>query len=163
MDLDETNRAVLYLLQRDARRLTTQEMAEKIGVSASTVRNRIEQMEEEGVIRGYHPIVDYDEAGLQLHMVFTCSAPSHERERLALEARNVASVIAIAEVIDGKDNIQIEAVGVNTDDIARINDDLEDLGLEVVDSKILKSYHTQPFDHFGQHIVNEEDDGDGDV
>lgn len=159
MDLDETNRAVLYLLQRDARRLTTQEMAERIGVSASTVRNRIERMEQRGIIRGYHPIVDYDEAGLQLHMVFTCSAPSHERERLAREVREVAGVVSIAEVIDGKNNLQIEAVGVDTDDIARVNDDLNDLGLDVVDSKILKSYHTQPFDHFGEHIV---EGGDGD-
>jgi Lrp/AsnC family leucine-responsive transcriptional regulator len=158
MDLDETNRAVLYMLQRDARRLTTREMADRIGVSASTVRNRIEQMEEDGIIRGYHPIVDYDEAGLQLHMVFICSAPSHERQRLAEAAREVSGVVSIAEVIDGDDNLQIEAVGVDTDDIARISDELNELGLDVVDSKILKSYHTQPFDHFGSDVVDDDDE-----
>jgi Lrp/AsnC family leucine-responsive transcriptional regulator len=157
MDLDETNRAVLYMLQRDARRLTTREMADRIGVSASTVRNRIEQMEEDGIIRGYHPIVDYDEAGLQLHMVFICSAPSHERQRLAEAAREVSGVVSIAEVIDGDDNLQIEAVGVDTDDIARISDELNELGLDVVDSKILKSYHTQPFDHFGSDVVDDDE------
>ena len=158
MDLDETNKAVLYLLQRDARRLTTKEMAEQIGVSPSTIRNRIEQLEEEGVIRGYHPIVDYDKAGLQLHVLFICTAPNPKREQLATEARNVSGVVTIQEVLNGKENIQIEAVGTETDDIARVSDELCDLGLDIVNSKILKSFHKQPFDHFGQHIV----DGDTD-
>ena len=166
MDLDETNKAVLYLLQRDARRITTQEMAEKIGVSASTVRNRIEQLEEEGIIRGYHPDVNYDKAGLQLHVLFICSAPNPERERLAREAREVSGVVTIQEVLNGEDNVQIEAVGTDTDDIARISDELSALGFDVVNSKILKSFHTQPFDHFGQHLVDEDDEegkGTGDV
>ena len=155
MDLDETNKAVIYLLQRDARRLTTQEMAERIGVSASTVRNRIEQLEERGIIRGYHPIVDYDKAGLQLHVVFICSATNLDRERLARAARDVSGVVTIQEVLNGTDNIQVEAVGTDTDDIARVSDELSELGLEVVNSKILKSFHKQPFDHFGKHLVDE--------
>ncbi|QCS41490.1 Lrp/AsnC family transcriptional regulator [Natrinema versiforme] len=158
MDLDETNKAVLYLLQRDARRLTTKEMAEKIGVSPSTVRNRIEQLEAEGIIRGYHPIVDYDKAGLQLHVLFICTAPNPEREQLAKAAREVSGVVTIQEVLNGQQNIQIEAVGTETDDIARISDELSDLGLEVINSKILKSFHKQPFDHFGQQIVDDETD-----
>lgn len=157
MDLDETNRAVLYMLQRDARRITTQEMAEQIGVSASTVRNRIEELENEGIIRGYHPIVDYDKAGLQLHVLFICTAPNPERERLATQARNVSGVVTIQEVLNGKENVQIEAVGTETDDIARVSDELSSLGFEVVNSKILKSYHQQPFDHFGEHLVDEDD------
>lgn len=157
MDLDETNKAVLYLLQQDARRITTQEMADKIGVSASTVRNRIEELETEGIIRGYHPDVNYDKAGLQLHVLFICSAPNPNREQLATEAREVSGVVTIQEVLNGKDNIQIEAVGTNTDDIARISDELSSIGLEVVNSKILKSYHKQPFDHFGEQLVDEEE------
>ncbi|WP_339103227.1 Lrp/AsnC family transcriptional regulator [Haloterrigena salinisoli] len=155
MDLDATNKAVLYLLQQDARRITTQEMADRIGVSASTVRNRIEQLESEGIIRGYHPDVDYDKAGLQLHVLFICSAPNPERERLAREAREVSGVVTIQEVLNGTDNVQIEAVGTDTDDIARVSDELSELGFDVVNSKILKSFHKQPFDHFGQHLVDE--------
>ncbi|ELZ18052.1 AsnC family transcriptional regulator [Haloterrigena salina JCM 13891] len=155
MDLDATNKAVLYLLQQDARRITTQEMAEQIGVSASTVRNRIEQLESEGIIRGYHPDVDYDKAGLQLHVLFICSAPNPDRERLAREAREVSGVVTIQEVLNGTDNVQIEAVGTDTDDIARVSDELSELGFDVVNSKILKSLHKQPFDHFGKQLVDE--------
>ncbi|SER15721.1 Lrp/AsnC family transcriptional regulator [Natrinema salaciae] len=155
MDLDETNKAVLYLLQRDARGLTTREMAEEIGVSASTVRNRIEQLEAEGIIRGYYPIVDYDKAGLQLHVLFICTAPNPKREELARAARDVSGVVTIQEVLNGQQNIQIEAVGTETDDIARVSDELSAIGLEVVNSKILKSFHKQPFDHFGKQIVDD--------
>lgn len=157
MELDETSQAVIYLLQRDARRLTTQEMAERIGVSASTIRNRIEKLEQQGILRGYHPIVDYDKAGLQLHVVFICSTPNPERERLARAARRVSGVITIQEVLNGADNVQIEAVGTDTDDIARVSDELCELGLEVVNSKILKSFHKQPFDHFGKHVIEDDE------
>ncbi|RKD95386.1 Lrp/AsnC family transcriptional regulator [Halopiger aswanensis] len=158
MELDATNRAVLYLLQRDARRITTQEMADEIGVSASTVRNRIEELEEAGVIRGYHPDIDYDTAGLQLHVLFTCTAPNAQREELAERARDVSGIVTIREVLDGTENIQIEAVGTDTDDIARISDELTALGIDVVNSKILKSTHIQPFDHFGRELVEEGED-----
>lgn len=156
MDLDETNKAVLYLLQRDARRITTREMADRIGVSASTVRNRIEQLESEGIISGYHPVVDYDKAGLQLHVLFICTAPNPQREQLAVAARNVSGVVTVQEVLNGKENVQVEAVGTETDDIARISDELCDLGLEIVNSKILKSSYKQPFDHFGKHVIDDE-------
>jgi DNA-binding Lrp family transcriptional regulator len=155
MELDDTDRAILYMLQRDARGITTREMAERVGMSASTVRNRIERMESEGVVRGYHPIVDYDNAGLQLHVFFICSAPNPDRERLATDAREVAGVVAVYEVLNGKDNIQVEAVGRDTDDMARINDELSDIGLEVINSKVIKSAHLQPYDHFGQSVVED--------
>lgn len=64
MSLDDTDKAILYLLQHDARGITTTEMGDRVGVSASTVRNRIENLEERNVLRGYHPVVDYDKAGL---------------------------------------------------------------------------------------------------
>ncbi|WP_436345046.1 Lrp/AsnC family transcriptional regulator [Natronorubrum sp. FCH18a] len=160
MELDDVNKAILFLLQQDSRRITTHEMAEQVGVSASTVRNRIETMESEGIIRGYHPEIDYDKAGLQLHMLFICSAPNLEREALANQARGVSGVVRIHEVLNGTENIQIEAVGTDTDDIGRVGDELSELGLTVVNSKVLKSSHIQPFDHFGEQIVEETNDED---
>ena len=153
--LDDVDRGILYLLQHDARRIATQEMGDRVGVSASTVRNRIEKMEEDGVIRGYLPQIDYDRAGLQLHVLFICSSPGPERDRLAKRARDVEGVVTVQEVLNGDDNIQIEAVGTDTDDVARISDRFEQIGLKVTNSKILKGTHRQPFDHFGEDVVDE--------
>lgn len=155
MELDDTDKGILYLLQRDARRLTTQEMAANVGVSASTVRNRIERLEKEGIIRGYYPDIDYDNAGLQLYVEIICSAPNPEREAMVQEARDVAGVVSLREVLNGKENVQIDAVGTESDDVARITDELCDIGLEVVNTKIIKETYTQPFNHFGQHLVED--------
>lgn len=154
--VDKVDRAILYMLQRDARRITTEEMGKRAGVAASTVRNRINNMEEQGILRGYHPDIDYDKAGLSLHVFFICSASNPVREQMAKQAREVEGVVSIYEVLNGEDNIQIEAVGTDTDDMARINDELSDIGLEVVNSKVIKSHYSQPYDHFGQHLVGEE-------
>ena len=156
MELDETDKGILYLLQQDARGITTKEMAERVGVSASTVRNRIERLEERGIIRGYHPDVDYDEAGLQLYVEVICSAPNPRRAAYAEAARDVSGVVAIREVLNGNENVQIDAVGTNSDDVARITDELSDIGLDVVNTKIIKDTHVQPFNHFGEHLVGVE-------
>lgn len=153
MELDDTDKGILYLLQQDARRLTTDEMGEEVGVSASTVRNRIEQLEAAGIIRGYYPDIDYDKAGLQLYVEIICSAPNPQREELAKQAREIRGVIAIREVLNGQKNIQIDAVGTDSHDVARITDELSELGVKVANTKIIKETYTQPFNHFGQHIV----------
>lgn len=57
--LDDVDRGLLHLLQLDARNNTTAEMAEQVDVSATTVSNRIQQMEEENIIDGYAPKIMY--------------------------------------------------------------------------------------------------------
>jgi len=64
------------------------------------------------------------------------------------------NTIRVQEFIDGRDNIQIEAIATDTEDIARITDKLTEIGIDVVASKILKSDHIQPFDYFGQGLEN---------
>lgn len=155
MELDDTDKGILYCLQRDARRLTTQEMASSVGVSASTVRNRIDRLEENGIIRGYHPDVDYDAAGLQLYVEIICRAPNPEREAMVTEARAVSGIIALREVLNGTENVQIDAVVTESDDVARITDELCNIGLEVVNTKLIKETYVQPLDHFGQHLAGE--------
>lgn len=51
-DLDDVDRSILYMLQQDARNSTAQDIADRAGVSASTVRNRIDQLEADGIIEG---------------------------------------------------------------------------------------------------------------
>lgn len=158
MELDDVDQGILYLLQRDARHITTQEMGDRVGVSSSTVRNRIEKLEENGIIRGFYPDVDYDRAGLQLHVEIICSAPNPRREQLACDAREVDGVISIREVLNGRENVQIDAVGTDSDDVARITDELCEVGLDIVNTKLIKDTFVQPFNHFGQHLVEGDDD-----
>jgi len=50
--MDETDSRILEVLKRDARMPYT-EVAEEVGTSEGTVRNRVERMEDEGVIRRF--------------------------------------------------------------------------------------------------------------
>jgi DNA-binding Lrp family transcriptional regulator len=86
-DLDDVDRSILYLLQRDARNTTAQDMADKIGVSASTIRNRIDQLEDDGIIKGFHPEIDYEAANLPLQLTFVISAPPKELKEYSEQIR----------------------------------------------------------------------------
>ena len=57
MELDDTDRAILRLLQEDAR-TPFSEIARRIDMSSATVHDRVGRLEEAGVIEGYHARVD---------------------------------------------------------------------------------------------------------
>jgi len=57
MELDETDRAILEALQEDAR-TPFSEIARRIDMSSATVHDRVNRMEDAGVIEGYHAKVD---------------------------------------------------------------------------------------------------------
>ncbi|WP_101295376.1 Lrp/AsnC family transcriptional regulator [Halegenticoccus soli] len=148
-ELDEVDRGILHVLQQDARRITTQEIGEKVDVSASTVRNRIGTLERSGVIRGYHPNINYERAGYQLHLLFMCAAPATDREKLAREATGVKGVVRVDEIVGSEQNILVEAVAADTDQLGETHDGLAELGLTIAHSNIFRNRYVQPFNHFG--------------
>lgn len=149
-DLDEVDRTILHLLQEDARTATAEEMGEAADVSAPTVRNRIEKIEAQGVIRGYPPDIDYEEAGYQLYLFIICKAPPAERAALAEEALDITGTINVREMLSGANNLHIEAIAENSDAVDIIAGKVDDLDHVAIESvEIAKKNHQQPFDHFG--------------
>lgn len=144
------------MLQEDARQTTAQEIADTVGVSPSTIRNRIDQLETDGIIKGYHPEIDYEAANLPLRVVFVCTAPATERADMAEKVMDVKGVVDLREMMTGRRNIHIEVVGTSTIDITRITDAVHDLGLEIDSSELMKRREMQPFDHF--HFTPEDSD-----
>jgi Lrp/AsnC family transcriptional regulator, leucine-responsive regulatory protein len=61
--LDERDREIVAALQQDAR-ATYADVAQRVGLSASSVHDRVRKLEQAGVIRGYRAIVDPDALGL---------------------------------------------------------------------------------------------------
>ncbi len=66
--LDETDFKILDALLDDAR-LSSRQIADRIGVSVGTVLSRIKRMENEGIIKGYSAIVDHEKLGYELTVV----------------------------------------------------------------------------------------------
>lgn len=55
--IDETDRNILGALERDAS-ISNKDLADAVGVAASTCLERVRKLERAGVIRGYHASID---------------------------------------------------------------------------------------------------------
>ncbi|MGM0590657.1 MAG: Lrp/AsnC family transcriptional regulator [Halobacteriota archaeon] len=155
--LDDVDRGILYILQRNSRNTTAQEIADHVGVSPSTVRNRIDTLETVGVIRGYHPEIDYEAANLPLHVLFVCTVPPTDRESYVERVLDVRGVVNVREMLTGTRNIHVEVVATTTSNVARTADALHNIGLTIESSEILKRQHIQPFNHFFFENIDTED------
>lgn len=147
-ELDETDRQILYYLQEDARHTSSSEIAEKLGLSSSTVRTRLNALETSGIVRGYHLDIDYDLAGYPLYTKITCTAPVPERDTLADQAREVEGVTAVREVMTGERNVFVNAIGQDHDDLNRITKALDEIGLTVVDESLIRDEYVCPYHGF---------------
>ena len=63
--MDELDLAILRELQRDGRASIT-DIARAIGKPRTTVANRLERLMEEGVIKGFKPILDFKKLGYNI-------------------------------------------------------------------------------------------------
>ena len=55
--IDEIDRQILMLLQTDAR-ISNAAIAEQVGLTTSTVHDRVKKLERKGIIKGYVAVVD---------------------------------------------------------------------------------------------------------
>lgn len=93
--LDRIDRRLLDELQRDAR-LTTAELAERVGLSASPCARRIRRLEEAGFIRGYRARLDRDRLGLGITIFVHVRLNQHQDklvEAFEETVRGMAEVI----------------------------------------------------------------------
>ena len=147
-ELDAVDRAILYHLQQDARHTSSSEIADKLDLSASTIRTRLNTLEESGIIRGYHIDIDYDLAGYPLYTKIICTAPVPERDSLANNAREVQGVTAVREVMTGERNVYVNAIGADHDDLNRISTELNELGLKIVDEQLIRDEYVCQYHGF---------------
>lgn len=154
-ELDRLDKRILYELQQDARSTSSNDIAETMDVSASTVRTRIHDLEAQGVIRGYHLDIDYELAGYPLFTKIICTAPIADREELARKAREVRGVTAVREIMTGERNVYVNAIGENHDDLSRIGRRLNDIGLHIVDEQLIRDEYVCPYHGFLESQVEE--------
>ncbi|PSQ21522.1 ArsR family transcriptional regulator [Halobacteriales archaeon QS_9_67_15] len=147
-ELDDLDRAILHALQDNARKMSTSTIADRMDVASSTVRTRIRNLEEAGVITGYHAEVDYEAADFQLHTLIVCTAPVPDRERLAQAALETEGVVAVREVMTGNENVHVEVVGRDGDDLSRIGRELDEIGFEIEDEDIIRNEYVRPYSGF---------------
>jgi DNA-binding Lrp family transcriptional regulator len=142
--MDDVDRQILSILEEDARNNTNAEISDRVGVSPSTVGKRLRKLEESGVVRGYFPDIDYDRAGLPLHVLFVCTTAIPEREALLEDALAVRGVVSVTELMTGERNVHIEVVGRHTEDITRLAAAIDDLGITINEETLVRTGYQQP-------------------
>jgi Lrp/AsnC family transcriptional regulator len=80
-DLDPFEKKILRELQADAS-LTTAELAERVGLSATPCWRRINRLEQEGYIRARVALVDRRKVGLNAHIFAQVKLNAHGRANL---------------------------------------------------------------------------------
>lgn len=144
VELDRVDRAILLALGEDARNNTNATISERVSVSASTVGKRIKRLEDSGVIRGYHPAIDYERVGYPLNVLFVCRASIADRSDLVRSALDVPGVVAARELMTGERNVHLLVVGTDNEDITRVARSVDELGLSVIEEPLVCADRLRP-------------------
>ena len=96
MTLDRYDHQILDILQHDGR-ISNQDLADKIGLSASPCLRRVRSLEENGIITDYRALLDAKKLGLSLMALINISMDRHTPERFAYFE---AKISALPEVLE---------------------------------------------------------------
>lgn len=104
MELDRYDRRILEVLQEEGR-ISNQDLAERIGLSASPCLRRVKALEENGLIAGYRALLDAKKLGFTLTVLIQISMDRHTPERFANFEARVGELDEVMEclLITGQD------------------------------------------------------------
>ncbi len=94
--LDSVDTKILACLQEDGRQ-SSQELAERVGLSPSQCARRRQRLEESGYVIGYRAVIDQTKAGAEVSAFVQITMAAHTREN----ARDFIAVVRrTPEIID---------------------------------------------------------------
>ena len=88
-------------------RASLRSLTEDLDVSVTTVSNYISDLEEQGVIEGYTPIVDYDALGYDVTAIIQLQVEGHALPEITESLREHRQMISVYEVTGDYDVIAI--------------------------------------------------------
>ena len=124
--LDARNVKLLRLLRDDPRR-SVSEMARRIGMSAPAVRERIQRLEEAGIIRGYRVELDARALGYPICAFVRVRPMPGKLAKIAELAQRLPQVVECHR-ITGEDCFILRVYLESLDDLDRILDRFLDVG-----------------------------------
>ena len=90
IDIDDTDKQILRLLQTQARMSIT-ELAEWVHLSATPCARRIKRLEDSGIITGYHTQTNAQKLGYPLAVFIAISMDRHTADRFELFEEKIQS------------------------------------------------------------------------
>ena len=81
--MDRIDRHILEVLQKNGR-LTTAELAERVGLSASPCARRLKRLEDEGFIDDYQAILNRDKLGITMSFFVEIRLNDHQADSIVV-------------------------------------------------------------------------------
>ncbi|MBK7653244.1 MAG: Lrp/AsnC family transcriptional regulator [Flammeovirgaceae bacterium] len=94
--LDPTDRKILEILQADSN-ITNAQLSQEIGLSPAPTLERVKKLENSGIIKSYHAVVDMAAVGLGVSTFVMVSLKGHNKENIA---KFVSAIQTIEEVVE---------------------------------------------------------------
>jgi DNA-binding Lrp family transcriptional regulator len=130
VDLDEVDRRILNILQRDAR-LSFRNIARRLKVSDATVRSRVSRLKQNNVIKGFTTLVDPQQVGMEVIALIQLEVDAQVLTKLNADMRAVEEVKLVMETGE-RANVMLlasfftrEALNAFLDDHIRRNPDVQ--------------------------------------
>lgn len=155
VDLDRDDMAILHVLQDDARNATTEAIGADVGLAASTVASRINDLEDRGVITGYTPEIDYEKAGFEQRTLLVGTVTDEADEAVVARVSEVENVISVRRLLADEADLHIELVTDTQNRVEAVTDELHELGIEITRTSVIVEERTRPFDHFGEKYTTD--------
>jgi len=124
--MDDLNWSILAELQKNAR-LSTTEIGRRIGLSAPAVADRIDRMEDIGIIKGYHTLLDFDKLDLTIRAFILYKTHNLKHPELIKLVEKIPEVIEW-HTITGSYAILIKIAAHSSEQLAAIIEHLEEYG-----------------------------------
>lgn len=118
MDLDETDRQILELLQSDGR-MAFSEIARRIDMSSATVHERVNKMEDAGVIKGYTAEVDEKAIGYGVNAIVGLRV-NQGREQDTLDTLSEFDGIQAAHITTGEWDVILRVYAEDTEALRQL-------------------------------------------
>ena len=93
-DLDEIDRNILRILQKDAR-TSYREVQNKLGISIGTIHNRIAKLKKNGVIEGYTLRLNNEKLGYKLTFLIRIDCDGKFTENILEDLKEIPEVCSI--------------------------------------------------------------------
>lgn len=94
--LDQTDRKILEILQTNSN-ITNAQLAIEIGLSPAPTLERVKKLENSGIIKSYHAVLDMASVGVGVCTFVTVSLKGHNKENIA---KFIGAIKEIEEVIE---------------------------------------------------------------
>ena len=102
MKIDNINKQIITLLQRDAR-ITYKEIATGLKRSETTIRDRIKAMERTGIIQGYTALINKTALGLNFFaMILANPVSSSDLDSITDKIKKVKNVLRVYRISGNK-------------------------------------------------------------